>query len=145
MKKIKLLLGLLIATTFIYSCSDDDDAKTISETTIAGKWIYAKEGIAASGFEQLVDHSHQSGCSRDYLEFLQNNQFYDIEYQPGCAPDTIGKGTYVKNSNTLTLTYDDNTVEVYNLRTLTDNDLKTNFEYTFEGQTYTAVTTYTKQ
>jgi len=146
MKHTNLFLGLVASALIFSSCGSDDDNNTVNNTSgsIEGKWAYSQEGVASGSVEQLQNYVHTTGCNKDYVQFLANGKFYDIEYQTGCVADTIGAGTYVKSGNTITFT-EDGVADSVTIRTLTNSQLKFVSSYTEAGQTVDFVTTFTKE
>jgi hypothetical protein len=147
MKHTNLFLGLFASALIFSSCGSDDDNNTVNNTSgsIEGKWAYSKTGFSVGSQESLESHTHTAGCNKDYIQFLSNGKYYDVEYQTGCVPDTLSAGTYVKSGNTLTIGEDRGDVEPATIITLTNSELKLAASYTQNGVTYNTVGVFTKE
>jgi len=143
MKNGKLLLALFATAAIFSSCGSDDDSGSTS-ASIVGKWAYSKTGFSVGGQEQLENYTHTTGCNKDYIQFLSDGKFYDVEYPTGCRPDTISSGTYVKNGNTVTFT-EDGESDAVTVQKLTNSELKFASSYTEQGVTFNGVSLFTKE
>ncbi|MEE1896918.1 hypothetical protein GN157_07515 [Flavobacterium rakeshii] len=141
MKKFKFAMAALVVGFSMVSCSGDDDNG--SSGSIEGKWIPVKEGVTANGQEQFFDYEHTEGCDQDYIEFLSGGAVNDVYYYGSSCTEEIDEGTWVKEGNTITATYGDEsfTAEII---TLTDTELRLGETQSMGGVQATYVTVYTK-
>lgn len=144
MKKLKIVLFsvLTLGLALTTSCGDDDSSSNNTSGALEGKWIYAKEGMAAQGQEILNDYEHTEGCSKDYLEILESTA-NDVTYWGSECDQTIDESTYTRNGNTLTVTSDGQT-ETVTIEKLTGSELKISISETMEGTTVKYITTFTR-
>lgn len=123
MKKVSILFLSALALS-VGSCGSDDNGNpTGTDGSIVGKWTYSKVG---SG-NLLIDYpDHEDGCAKDYVELTANGVFHDVDYDSFDTPCEVftDTGTYLKEGNTLTVTYDGEQVDVANILLLTNTELK---------------------
>ncbi|AWI26724.1 lipocalin-like domain-containing protein [Flavobacterium pallidum] len=136
MKNVLKIAVLVLSMAFV-GCSSDDD-----EASIVGKWNFSKEGLAAQGQEVLSDYTHATGCTKDNVEFKADGTITDTFYDDACAA-TVTNGTYTKSGNTVVVTMDGEAT-TYEVKQLSGSSLKVYNTETFEGQTFTNVTVFTK-
>lgn len=121
MKKL-LILFLSVATSglLLTSCSDDDESASIN-----GKWEFYQTGFSFGGQEELEFYEHSEGCNKDYLEFLGGGVLNDVSYfnNGESCEEFSDQGSWSKNGNTLTVTYDGETY-VATIVTLDSTTLK---------------------
>ncbi|MXN91570.1 hypothetical protein GR160_10055 [Flavobacterium sp. Sd200] len=144
MKNAKLLLGLFAAAAIFSSCSGDDDAGSSTSAPLEGKWFYSKSGIAASGQEVLLDYDeHQSGCSKDYVEFVAGGVFNDVDYYTSECAFTNDASTWTRSGNTITIGTGAN-AEIATIVVLDNSTLKiTSTDEEMPGAQFVSV--YTRQ
>lgn len=123
MKKVSILLVCAFALT-IGSCgSDDNGSPTGTDASIVGRWTFSKVG---SG-NLLIDYpDHEEGCDKDYVELTADGLYNDVDYDSfnsACEVFT-DSGTYLKEGNTLSVTYDGNFVDTVDILLLTETELK---------------------
>lgn len=103
MKKLALLfvsVGLLIS-----SCSSNDNDENSSEVkaSIIGKWELTKHGNILNGSELLLPISPDGGCSNDKIEFLENGNYKELQYEyvNSKCKEYNNDGTWSKSNNVL--------------------------------------------
>jgi len=87
------------------------------------EWTYSKVG---SG-NILIDYpDHEEGCDKDYVELTANGLYNDVDYDSFDSPCEVftDSGTYLKEGNTLSVTYDGNFVDTVDILLLTETELK---------------------
>lgn len=102
-KKLALLfvsVGLLLS-----SCSSNDNDENSSETkaSIIGKWELTKHGNILNGSELLLTISPDGGCSNDQIEFLENGNYKELQYEYANSKckEYNNDGTWSKSDNIL--------------------------------------------
>ena len=143
LKKLKIVLFSVLALGLTTVSCGDDDSSSATGGNLEGKWIYAKEGMAAQGQEILEDHEHYAGCNKDYLEFLSNGTAKDVSYYGSDCSQDVYESTYEKNGNTLTVTEDGQTVTV-TIEKLTGSELRISTSENLGGTTVKYISTFTK-
>ncbi|MDP5199401.1 lipocalin family protein [Flavobacterium sp. DG2-3] len=107
MKKLAILfvsIGILLS-----SCSsndnESDDKGSISEASVIGKWKLTKRGNILDGSELLLTITPEGGCSNDQIEFLENGNYkeFEYEYTNSKCKEYTNDGTWLKSNNTLKL------------------------------------------
>jgi Tfp pilus assembly protein FimT len=105
MKKLSILFvtALAIGMSFV-SCSKDDD----NETSIEGKWTETNYSYSSDGGKTFQNEvvQNEPGCSKDYVEFASGSTFNTVTYETDKCVEYKTKGTWSKNGNTITVTYD---------------------------------------
>lgn len=123
MKNLSILFLSALALS-LGSCGNDDNGNPIhTDGDIVGKWMYSKFGEGNT----LVDYDdHEEGCDKDYIELTANGIFRDVDYDSFETPCEmfVDSGTYLKQGNTLTVTYDGEKIDSANILLLTDTELK---------------------
>jgi len=85
---IKKILLSIVFVTLLNSCSDDNDVNNsngqleINSQNLLGKW-YVKGGTKDGGAFQ--SYNHECNSSRDYQEFLSNNNLDFIGFSSDCV------------------------------------------------------------
>jgi|SRR6218665_2429635 len=127
MKKITVLAAALVFGLSFTSCSSDDNADSVAEPVLAGKWEYSKQGVAAQGIESLQNYPNTAGCSKDYILLNANNSFDEALYDKDGAECIEDKesGSYSVANNVITLDYADSTFDdQYVVLSITQSELK---------------------
>ncbi|MDR6967200.1 hypothetical protein J2X31_001207 [Flavobacterium arsenatis] len=123
MKKVSILFLSALALSLGSCGSDDNGNPTGTDASIVGKWTYSKVGTG----NLLIDYpDHEEGCAKDYVELTANGVFNDVDYDSFNSPCEVftDTGTYIKNGNTLTVSYEGNQVETADILLLTATELK---------------------
>lgn len=123
MKNVSILFLSALALSLGSCGSDDNGNPTHTDASIVGKWTYSKFGEGTN----VIDYDdHEPGCDKDYIELTANGVFRDVDYDSFNAPCErfVDSGTYLKDGNTLTVTYDGEQVDNSNILLLTDTELK---------------------
>ena len=123
MKKVSILFLSALALTLGSCGSDDNGNPTGTDASIVGKWTYSKVGTG----NLLIDYpDHEEGCDKNYVELTANGVFNDVTYDSFDAPCEVftDSGTYLKEGNTLSITYDGNFVDTVDILLLTETELK---------------------
>lgn len=130
MKQFKLLFVFALLTfsaVSLTSCSDDDNTPVQQVPSLGGMWYFSKTGTGIAGNEALQDYEHQDGCTKDYVEFLDNNVYkerYHVDAQ--C---TIQESTSAWSlANNIITVNDGDVTTVYEIVSLTTNQLKVRTE-----------------
>lgn len=140
MKKV-LLFGLSLAALTFTSCSDDDG----DSASIEGKWYYSEQGVSANGAEVLTDYmDHEDGCEKDYVEFLADGVFKDVDYFNSDCETFIDETTWSRSGNSLTIGEGED-AETATIATLSGSTLKITTSETIDGQTINYVEVYTRE
>ncbi len=120
MKKIVILLVSIISIGLVaLSCNKDDDGNA----SIEGKWIFSKEGYTG---DMLTDYEHTAGCNKDYLVVTSGGQisFFSYEKVSSACSESIDTGTWVKNGNTISISFGGVVVIEAEIINLTNSELK---------------------
>lgn len=123
MKKVSILFLSALALSLGSCGSDDNGNPTGTDASIVGKWTYSKVG---SG-NLLIDYpEHEEGCDKNYVELTADGVFNDVNYDSFDSPCEVftDSGTYLKEGNTLSITYDGNFVDTVDILLLTETELK---------------------
>lgn len=145
MKEVtKAVLFLFVASLSLISCNKDDDNNNepITSGNIVGKWEISKVGVSINGTETLQNYDHQTGCSKDFDQFLENGTLTHVEYNPSCVAGGFNS-TYVKNGNTIIVT-DGGGPYSLTINQLDASILKTSETYTEGGVTYSDIIIYNR-
>ncbi|MFY7728686.1 MAG: hypothetical protein ACOVRN_04145 [Flavobacterium sp.] len=142
---MKKVLGLLMASAFIMSCSKDDnngpkvDMSKLSTT----KWYYKteKDGSAAE-----APYVNECASNKDYTMFAANGVLTDAYYNADCVAD-VGTGAYIVSNNTITATmYGETTTVVVKELTSTKLVIESKYDSDNNGTDDTTyITTYSNQ
>ncbi|WP_330442274.1 lipocalin family protein [Flavobacterium sp. C4GT6] len=125
-----------IAFLALSSCSGDDNNSTTPQTSLTGTWQLQETSLNNEAFEL-------SPCQlQNTIEFTDTGRvtfrYYYGNNTESCQTDAIETGDYIKNGNTVTITWDesDEGMEVYQLTVteLSDTNLKWQTNITGEGQ-----------
>ena len=123
MKKVSILLLSGLALSLGSCGSDDNGNPTGTDASIVGKWTYSKVGTG----NLLIDYpDHEEGCAKDYVELTADGLYNDVDYDSFDSPCEVftDSGTYLKEGNTLSVTYDGNVVDTVDILLLTETELK---------------------
>ncbi|TYZ09300.1 lipocalin family protein [Hymenobacter lutimineralis] len=130
MKHISFLLLLLIASSIVISCKDDDSAgpvKTKAEMLVAHDWIISGATFSING-EGTDAYDTYGDCEKDnFFHFTASNHTYSFyENSKVCTPATGTAGTWALNADgtQLTLTPLNGPAQVRNIIELTATSLK---------------------
>lgn len=123
MKNLSILF-LTVLALCMGSCGSDDNGSPVhTDGDIVGKWTYSKVGMG----NNLIDYpDHQEGCDKDYVELTSDGVFRDFYYDSSDLPceEFVDIGNYLKEGNTLMVTYDGEEVDTSNILLLTNTELK---------------------
>lgn len=139
--RIILFVSVLALGLNLTSCSSDDDGPSTSGEIVA-KWEFYKEGAIVDGNKVLVDYVHETGCTKDNIEFKADGTYVTSYYYDGCDLDTE-VGTYTKSGNTLS-TNDGFDNYTSTITRLDGSTFETQETYEFEGETYIEVNVFKK-
>lgn len=116
-----MFLFSLFALATITSCSNDDDN---SSASIEGKWEFSQQGETLTTLEAVETYS----CGKDFVIFSQRGNvtstFYYYNADQQCTSGTE-TATWTKTNNALTIKYDSDQEDVYEIIELTDHKLVT--------------------
>lgn len=141
MKQTVKLLGAITIVSTLFSCSQDDispssDVEPTNHELIQGTW--RESNVTHNG----VVSTTQVICNgeRELYTFEINNSFTERIFDDNCIEENES-GDFTINETSFTLTYQDSTVETYNLIELSESILKFNFNDSgiVVEQTYTKV------
>jgi hypothetical protein len=126
-KTILMLVAFVSMGALTTSCGGSDDSSSSnSSNSLVGKWEYYQTGYAYNGQVVMEDYVHNTGCSKDYVEFFENGAINEMTYEDifgeSCY-ESFSEGTYVKSGNNLSVTLYDETGEV-TIQTLNATTLK---------------------
>lgn len=146
MKKISVLFACaLVLSTFLFSCSNEDNPTT-SSSSIEGKWNYNKLSYTQNGITTPeVDHPENvAGCSKDYIEFKTGGILNIGDYTTACA-FTQYPGTWTKTGNNLTASAPSlGMSDTFEIVSVTATELKLRVTHTQSGITITVNESFTK-
>ncbi len=127
------------------SCDKDEDSETANTgAALEGKWQYSKEGEIVNGKEVLVDYVPETGCSKNYIEFLPKNVFKGhYFYNPNCQED-VYTATWTKNNNSVVFSSPGEPNFTEEILELTNTTLKLKYVYVEMGITYIDIVIYTR-
>lgn len=124
MKKIIILLVSIITISLVaVSCNKDDNDNDL----IDGKWIFSKVGYEGyTGGDMLTDYEHTAGCNKDYLVVTSGGQisFFSYEKEGSVCSESIDTGTWVKNGNTISISFGGVVFLEAEIINLTNSELK---------------------
>ena len=147
MKKISVLFVCAsVLSTFLSSCSKDDDSPSTSSSAIEGKWNYNKLSYSQNGMTTPeVDHpENEAGCTKDFVEFKAGGILNIGDYTTGCA-FTQYSGTWTKTGNNLTASAPTlGMSETFEIVSVTATELKLRVTQTQAGITITFNESFTK-
>lgn len=147
MKKISVLfVCALVLSTFLFSCSNEDNPTTSSSSAIEGKWNYNKLSYTQNGITTPeVDHPENvTGCNKDYIEFKTGGILNIGDYTTGCAFAQY-PGTWTKTGNNLTASAPTLGVsDTFEIVSATATELKLRVTHTVSGITITVNESFTK-
>lgn len=147
MKKISVLfVCALVLSTFLSSCSSDDDSPSTSSSEIEGKWNYNKLSFSQNGVSTPeVNHpENETGCTKDFVEFKAGGILNIGDYTTGCAFAQY-PGTWTKTGNNLTATAPTlGMSETFEIVSVTATELKLRVTKTESGITITVNESFTK-
>lgn len=144
MKKLKIVLLLVLTLGLsLTSCSSDDDNGTV-DGNIEGKWIFSKIGTMTGDKEVFIDYpNHEPGCNKNYVEITADGKWKNVEYYGSECTEESDEGTWTRNGNTISVSYDDE-IETGTILKLTNTELKLKNTYTEEGITVDAIILFTR-
>ena len=134
-----LMMLFLVATVSLVSCDKNDDNDSTSGA-LEGKWQYTKEGNIVDGEEMLSDFVHAPGCTKDYVQLLDNGTFSDHSFDGAACDDTVFSGNWTRSGNIITITETGENPSEIEILSLTSTTLKT--KEVFKGEIL--ITIYTK-
>jgi Lipocalin-like domain len=85
MKKIKIIILLSLIT--LSSCSKDNNAATLANFSIIGKWNFTSTALTSNGFvgPEEDNSGFSVGCNKNFLQFnstgIANYKEYDLNCQ----------------------------------------------------------------
>lgn len=113
MKKF-FVLAFAAVSIIAFSCQNASNTETTETTEVATETTEVAQPTVVSTFEGLVPSASGSGYQTK-LELLDDNTFViseEVEHQ-GEVNKFDGKGSYMMNADTLTLTFEDQSVRTY--------------------------------
>ena len=115
------LMVLLVGS----SCSKDEDSEAGNGTaSLEGKWQFSQDGELINNKEVLVNYVHETGCTKDYIEFLKSGVFKAHFFEnPNCQEET-DTASWIKNNNSVVLKAPNETFETFEILQLTNTTLK---------------------
>jgi hypothetical protein len=145
-KNSVLFVCTLVLSTFLFSCSNEDNPTTSSSLAIEGKWNYNKLSYTQNGITTPeVDHpENEVGCSKDYVEFKAGGILNIGDYTTGCAFAQY-PGTWTKTGNNLTASAPSvGMSDTFEILSVTATELKLKVTHTVSGITITVNESFTK-
>lgn len=105
---IKKIFLSIVFITLLNSCSDDNDANNsdpnaqleINSQNLSGKW-YMKGGTKNGG--AFENYAHECSTSKDYQEFLANNNLDFIGFGSECTINDTNTSMWSLSDNELTV------------------------------------------
>lgn len=140
MKKVLYLFVSMLTLGVVMSCSSDDSSGGDDGSGITGKWFYYQQGMIVGGEEYLYDSVEGCGGDYNYIELKSNGKIKEVWYYSsgnGCTPEVDESGTWSKNGNSFTISYEGEVYVAGEIKILDDSTLKVH--YTEEGNTYILV------
>ncbi|ESU22593.1 hypothetical protein FEDK69T_18460 [Flavobacterium enshiense DK69] len=128
MKKINILFvsALTLGLSFA-SCNNDDNGGSSSSTpSLEGKWIIAKQGMVMDGQESLTNHQNECSTKKDFMELKSGGIIKDVYYPEDCTAD-ITNGSWSKNGNNVTISFEGEDPFTAQIVTLNETNLKVKF------------------
>lgn len=125
-QKVKFIGATLIAASLL-SCSKDDNTETpVDEPTnkelIQGTWEEVNvthDGVVSN--TQVICNGE-----RELYTFINDDSFTERYFDDGCNED-FDNGTFTIDETSFTLTYQDTSIDTYNIVELNETTLKFNF------------------
>jgi hypothetical protein len=128
-KQSMIFRAILIATClFTMSCSEEDENEPVPVQEITNldliKGTWEESNVTHDG----VTSTTQIICNgeRELFTFLGDNTFSERYFGDSCD-EGFDNGTFVVNETSFTLSYDDNSVDIYTIVELNETTLKFNF------------------
>ena len=111
MKKLFYLFVSVLTLGIESSCSSNDDGGGGGDdgSGITGKWFYYQQRMIVGSDEVLYDAVEGCGDNYNHVELKSNGVFKEVWYNSsgsGCTPEIDESGTWSKNGNTFTISYD---------------------------------------
>ena len=125
----------------LFACKKDDDVVTTTTPTkeqLVGTW--KQTGETTNGVNSWNTTNYDACEMDDNLTLSANNTYTYTDAGLVCSPSGNDAGTWSISGSTLTVDGFPLTVNSFSGNTLTLKET-----YTFGGQTYTVIATYTKQ
>ena len=136
---MKKILTLVLGLTMMAACSSDDDgSSTVDNSKITKKWYHNSTII----FGQEFPYDDHEECGKDYVEFLVNGTFKDVDVWD-CELD-VETVTWKLEGSKLTLVFPDGSKELI-VSKLTETVLEVTHQedYDGDGAEETVISTFT--
>lgn len=144
MKRISILfVSVMTLGLTLTSCTGNDDD---SVGSIEGKWNFSKieytiDGVASP--EEDYD-DNESGCNKDYLEFLEGGTYTEGDYYGSECEFYSESGTWSQSGSQVSTSIDGESIS-FKVLSVSETTLKVKFTEDYEEEgTVTAVITLTK-
>ncbi len=117
MNKVTKVITILFFASIMLACSSDDDNNTSTDGNIVGTWKLEAQFL--NGEDRNINDCQKN----ENVKFESNGTVsytYYTYFSTNCNIDVIETGTWVKNGNDLTITWDDADagLAIYNLNIL---------------------------
>lgn len=88
---MKKILGLLLLTPLVWSCSSDDDSTSQQSVLVNTQWTPEKVVPVIPFIGESDDYAqfypHQTNCDKDYVVFLEQNEMKTYTHSETCVVD----------------------------------------------------------
>lgn len=147
MKKLTVLL--ISIGLFVSSCSSNDNNDNVDgkqDVSLVGKWEFTKRGNILNGTELLLPITPQGGCSNNQIEFLENGNYKEIQYEyvNSKCKEYNNDGTWSKSNNILKTKDILNNEFIYEILRFDETTLRLKITNPNDDTIY-ALTEYTKK
>lgn len=142
MRKLFYLFVSVLTLGIAGSCSSSDDSGGGGDdgSGITGKWYFYEQGMVVGNDEILYDAVESCEDNYKHIELKSNGVLREVSYYSsgsGCTPEIEESGTWSKNGNTFTISYDGEVWLQGEIKLFNDSTLK--IHYTEESVTYVMV------
>lgn len=137
---MKKVLGLLMASALIVSCSKDDNnnvSKVDMSKLTVGKWYFSGTKTTVAGQSVNQPYEHACTTAKDYEMYGTNGTLTGVEYTSDCNPMTY-TDTYTLNGTSITSDGSTGTI-----KELSSSKLLIEYQETVNGVKFTYEQTYT--
>ncbi len=125
MKNLKITFATILIS-IVFACSKSDENS--NSGSLVGKWEIVNAGAIENGQEIDIGpfEMNAAGCSKNYIEFTQEKVFNLGSYtNPNCVL-SVATGVYVQDGKKIKI--GDGTLQVYEIESITNTDLKLKFK-----------------